>query len=129
MNIEVIATAKIYPSEDANKVITAIKNVINNAVIKINDDNVIAIANGRDALRLIHQQLKAREVLGVLKKRLLDNLIEKQTWFYINKQAAYAGVIVVCDDIEESPLDPIKIEIKSDNINYVIEWLTSKVRL
>ncbi len=124
MNIEVIATAKIYPSEDANKVITAIKNVIDNAVIKINDNNIIAIGKGKDALRLIYQQSKAREVLGVLKKRLLDNLIDKQTWFYINKQAAYAGVIVVCDDIEESPLGPIKIEIRSDKIDDVIEWLT-----
>lgn len=125
MNIEVVATAKVYPSEDVNKVIDAIKNVINNTIIKVVDNNVIAIAKGKDALRLIYQQSKSRETVGVLKKKLFDNLTDDQTWFYINKQAAHAGTIVVCDDIQESPLGPIKIEIRSNDINAVIEWLTN----
>ena len=126
MNIEIIATAKIHNSEDANKVVDAIKNVVANAIITIDDGNVIAVSRGRDALRIIHQQAKAREVLGVLKKKLLDNLVDNQTWFYINKQAAYAGVVVICDEAQESPLGPIKIEIRSDEINNVIEWLANK---
>jgi predicted RNA binding protein with dsRBD fold (UPF0201 family) len=45
------------------------------------------------------------------------------TWFYVNKQAATKGIIVLVDNEEESPLGPIKISIKSENILNVIGWL------
>lgn len=124
MSVEVIATAKVYLSEDINKVIEAIKNVIPNASIKAEEYNVIGIANGKEALMEIHRQTKAKEILGILRKRLLNNLLDNHTWFYLNKQAAYAKVVVICEEAEESPLGPIKVEIKSNDIDSIIEWLT-----
>ncbi|MEM3002335.1 MAG: RNA-binding domain-containing protein [Candidatus Nitrosocaldaceae archaeon] len=121
--LEIIVSARLNYSEDASKVIHAIKNIID-AEVNIEDNKVIAMANKKEALRIIYKQARAREILGVLKKVLLDNLRDDKTWLYLNRQAAYAGVIVVCDDEKESPLGPIKVEIRSDSLHSFIDWLT-----
>lgn len=123
-DISIIATAKVNPSEDVKKIVHAVKNVINNPDIKIDDDNVIATSEGKQGLMFIREQCMRREVLGVLKRILLENLVDDHTWFYVNKQAAYAGIIAICEDERESPLGPIKVEIKAKDIDGLIEWLT-----
>tara|TARA_B100001750_G_scaffold182781_1_gene151475 strand:- start:172 stop:339 length:168 start_codon:yes stop_codon:yes gene_type:complete len=47
------------------------------------------------------------------------------TWFYLNKQAAFANVITLCDEEAQSPLGPIKVVLHSKNIEDVIDWLVS----
>ncbi len=51
------------------------------------------------------------------------NLTNNSTWFYLNKQAAYADKIAICEESDESPLGPIKIVLSSNNIERIIEWL------
>jgi len=46
-------------------------------------------------------------------------------WFYLNKQAAFANVTVLCDEADESSLGPIKVVLHSTNIEDVKEWLVS----
>lgn len=124
MKEKIVVKTNIQPSEDPIKVIKAVKNIID-ADVELKDNNeVIALADDRKALRIIYEQSRTREILGVLEKKLIDNLSNDRTWFYLNKQAAYAGVVVICDDPNESPLGPIKVEIISENINEIIKWLT-----
>jgi predicted RNA binding protein with dsRBD fold (UPF0201 family) len=47
------------------------------------------------------------------------------TWFYLNKQAAFANVIALCDEADESSLGPITVVLHSKNIEDVIDWLVS----
>ena len=47
------------------------------------------------------------------------------TWFYLNKQAALAGKIAICENASESPLGPITVTITSLGINSVTDWLVS----
>jgi hypothetical protein len=56
---------------------------------------------------------------------LENNLDGDETWFYLNKQAAFADSIALCEHDNESPLGPIKITIRSKNIERIMEWLTS----
>jgi len=44
----------------------------------------------------------------------------------LNKQAALANTIVLCDEPEESPLGPIKIILTSKGIEQIIDWLVLK---
>jgi predicted RNA binding protein with dsRBD fold (UPF0201 family) len=55
----------------------------------------------------------------------MRNMTEDSTWFYLNKQAAFVNVPVLCDEADESPLGPIKVVLHSTNIEDVIEWLVS----
>ena len=52
-------------------------------------------------------------------------MTDDSTWFYLNKQAAFASVITLCDEVDESSLGPIKVVLHSTNIENVIEWLVS----
>jgi predicted RNA binding protein with dsRBD fold (UPF0201 family) len=50
-------------------------------------------------------------------------LDDYSTWFYLNKQVATKGIMVLVEDESESPLGPIRVDLKSNNIERVIEWL------
>ncbi len=121
--LEIIVSTKVYPSEDINKVIKAVKNVIKED-IKKDDNNIFLISRDKEVLDHIYNTFRERKVLGVLRRKLLENMRGDTTWFYLNKQAAYINILVICDDPKESPLGPIKVEIRSSNINAIIESLT-----
>ena len=55
----------------------------------------------------------------------IQNLSGNSTWFYLNRQAAYVDVIALCNEEDESPLGPIEIILDSQQIEQVIDWLTS----
>jgi hypothetical protein len=55
----------------------------------------------------------------------MRNMTEDSTWFYLNKQAAFANVITLCDEVGESSLGPITVVLRSKNIEDVIDWLVS----
>ena len=47
-----------------------------------------------------------------------------QAVLLLNKQAATVGIAALCDDPNESPLGPIVLRIRSQNILELIDWLT-----
>jgi uncharacterized protein len=74
-------------------------------------------------LSTLYNQVRDRSITSVLRRLLLSNLEKSSTWFYINKQVSTLGIIVLVDDEIESPLGPIRINLRSNNIDRVIEWL------
>ncbi len=74
-------------------------------------------------LSTLYNQVRDRSIISVLRRLLLSNLEKSSTWFYINKQVSTLGIIVLVDDEIESPLGPIRINLRSNNIDRVIEWL------
>jgi predicted RNA binding protein with dsRBD fold (UPF0201 family) len=40
----------------------------------------------------------------------------------LNKQAAFAGVVAIVEEEDESPLGPIKITIKNLDIDKIFKW-------
>jgi uncharacterized protein len=74
-------------------------------------------------LSTLYNQVRDRSIISVLRRLLLSNLEKSSTWFYINKQVSTLGIIVLVDDEIESPLGPIRINLRSTNIDRVIEWL------
>ncbi|MCS6767978.1 MAG: hypothetical protein NZ517_04475 [Candidatus Nitrosocaldus sp.] len=119
---------KVYPSEDPSKVIKAIKNVIDGIEPVHEDDTVRARASGIHALSTMKRQIQSRQVMNTFRRIMLENESEDgyATWLYLNKQAAYAGSVVVCEDAGESPLGPIRVTIRSRGVRIrkIIDWLT-----
>ena len=52
-----------------------------------------------------------------------SNKYGNQTWFLLNKQAAFMNKVVLCEDESDSPLGPIKIILESDAIDNLINSL------
>lgn len=119
------AYCSIYPSEDPKKVEKAVSNVLDDVEIKINKDTLKATSQNIKSLNKIYETIHSHKTQKIYRRHLHRNLMDDSTWFYLNKQAAFAQVVTLCDEADESPLGPIKVILSSKNIESLIEWLIS----
>ena len=119
------AYCSIKPSEDPKKVEQAVSNVLVDMDVNINKNTLKATSRNLASLSRISETIKARKTQNVYRRQLNQNLVEDSTWFYLNKQAAFANTVALCSEAEESPMGPIKIILNSNDIERVIEWLIS----
>ena len=122
-SIEVFCT--INPSEDLQKIETAILNILPDIEINKNNMQITGISKKIESLSRIFEIIHNRRITNVYRRTLNQNLSENSTWFYLNRQAAYVDVIALCNEEDESPLGPIEIILDSQQIEQVIDWLTS----
>ena len=115
----------INESEDVNKVRTAVSNILTDMDEKITDNSLAANSSNYESLTKIYETMRTRKTKTAYRRHLMRNMTEDSTWFYLNKQAAFANVIALCDEADESPLGPIKVVLHSKNIEDVIDWLVS----
>ena len=115
----------INESEDTNKVRTAVSNILTDIDEKITDNSLVANSNNYESLTKIYETMRTKKTKTAYRRHLMRNMTEDSTWFYLNKQAAFANVIALCDEEDQSPLGPIEVVILSKNIEDVIDWLVS----
>ena len=117
----------INESEDVNKVKTAVSNILTDMDETINDSSFVANSNNYESLTKIYETMRTRKIKSAYRRHLMRNMTEDSTWFYLNKQAAFADVIALCDEEDQSPLGPIEVVLHSKKIEDVIDWLVSDV--
>ena len=127
VDCKVSAYCTINASEDINKVRASLSNVLIDMVEKLTEDSLTANSNNYESLTKIYETIRSRRSKSAYRKHLLRNMTEDSTWFYLNKQAAFADVIALCDEADESPLGPITVVLRSKNIEDVIDWLASDI--
>ena len=115
----------INASEDITKVRTSLSNILIDMDEKIIGDSLIGNSNNYESLARIYETMRSRKTKSAYRHHLMRNMTEDSTWFYLNKQAAFANVIALCDEEDQSPLGPIKVVLHSKNIEGVIDWLVS----
>jgi predicted RNA binding protein with dsRBD fold (UPF0201 family) len=125
-NCKIDAYCTINPSEDQIKVEQAISNILPDIEVQISDDSLKATSQNLEILSNIFEVIHSRKIQRVYRRFLNNNLRNDSTWFYLNKQAAFSNTVALCDEAEESPLDPIKIILTSKNIEEIIDWLVSE---
>jgi predicted RNA binding protein with dsRBD fold (UPF0201 family) len=123
--VYVAAETIINPSEEPNKVIKCLINTVNGGFPKINEEGNLAIVEteGIHALHHIRVGVKSRFTAGVLRRLFENNRSNNKTWFLLNKQAAYSGVIAIVESSDESTLGPILVTIDSRDLDHVLKWL------
>jgi len=92
---------------------------------KITGDSLIANSSNYESLTKIYETMRSRRSKSAYRRHLMRNMSKDSTWFYLNKQAAFANVVALCDEMDESPLGPIKVVLHSKHIEDVIDWLVS----
>jgi len=122
IDCKISAYCAINPSEDIDKIRTAVSNVLIDMDEKIVGNSLIANSNNYESLSKIYEIIRAKNIKKVYRRNLRQNIVDDSTWFYLNKQAAFANVIALCDEDTQSPLGPIKIVLQSKNIRDVIDW-------
>ena len=127
VNCKVSAFCTINASEDLEKVRTAVSNILTDMDEKITGDSLVVNSSNYESLTKIYETMRSRRTKSAYRRHLMRNMAKDSTWFYLNKQAAFANVIALCDEADESPLGPIKVVLHSKNIEDVIDWLVSDI--
>lgn len=122
--------AEVNPTEDLEKVKLAVENVFGVLSFKIKSRTwgnlLVASSNGLEGLTKFSILLKREQILAAARKVFRRVRDEKSITFYLNKQVAYAGHISFSEQIGESPLGPIKVRIRTNSPQKLINWLAPK---
>ncbi|TLX90628.1 MAG: hypothetical protein E6K94_06475 [Thaumarchaeota archaeon] len=124
-SVELKIETVLNPSEDPDKVKKCLLNVANGCQPAIKNGYLVATCKGMLSLHHIRVGVRSKSSSAVLRKLLEWNRKDNLTWFFLNKQAAYCGVISLAERDEESTLGPIRVTITSNKLDKVIEWLLS----
>lgn len=123
LNCKIEVSASVNPSEDPEKVKKAISNILSISNIKTGDFYIMAETNNFQLMEKIYESVHSSRAQKVLQRQLKKHMNNNSTWFFLNKQAAFVGKVVLCESEDESPLGPLKITLSSSNINKIIDNL------
>ncbi len=125
--LKVSVEAEINPSEDVEKVKRAVASLFCKDFIegcKVAGRTLVCESSSYICLRKIYEQIRNRRTMAVFRRLLRENRSDEGTWIYLNRQAAYMGKVVVCEEEQESPLGPIIVKFYVDDPDSFIEWIT-----
>ena len=121
---------EINPTEDPEKIRTSVDNIFWNVDFERQTKrgkNLLCVkATGIDSLTKIYNLLRRERILDAARGVLFGGLGEKSLTFYFNKQVAYVGHLSFSEPEAESPLGPIRVQIRCDNPRELIDWLAPK---
>lgn len=122
-----VLEATVSPSEDPERVSTAIRKVLGDAVCDASVSSRSARLSTEDPRALVHirDQLRDRHVRAAARRQMLLNSSGRTASLMLNRQAAAAGVVALCGSPKESPLGPIYLTLRSEKIASAIDWLTA----
>ena len=123
INCKIEMFSSVNPSEDPDKIKMAISNILPYSTIKTENYSINAISKELRSFEKIYETIHNNGFQKVFSRNLEKNLENNTTWFYLNKQTAFVGRIVICEEAEESPLGPIKTILTSSNIDGIIDWI------
>ena len=127
---DVHVEVEVNPTEDPEKVRSAVENIFGSIEFEVKPHGrgslLIAKAKGIDGLTKLYNLLRREGIRDATRGVLFDGLGEKYIVFYLNKQVAYAGHISFSKPVAESPLGPIRVQIRCDKPRELIEWLAPK---
>ena len=116
---------QINPSEDPEKVKLAVNNIFPDIKLEIFDTEITGKTNNFSALSQISKSIHERNIKNAYQRILKNNNDGESTWFYLNKQAAFVNTVALCSEANESSLGPIKVILRSNDIEHVIESITN----
>jgi predicted RNA binding protein with dsRBD fold (UPF0201 family) len=127
--ILVEAEVEVRPSEDIEKVKTALSKVLTGSI------DTVQTGQNRFILRLNSNQRSSLEKLKMIIQRdrirtaaraVLNRHMQGETLeVFLNKQVAHAGHVSFSQPEGESPLGPIRLVIRASNLPDIVDWLTS----
>jgi len=116
---------EINPSEDSEKVRLAVNNVFPDIELEVSGSNVVGETNDIQILSQISKSIHEKNTKNTYQRILKKNNDGSSTWFYLNKQAAFVNTVALCSEANESSLGPIKVILRSNDIQQIIDSITN----
>lgn len=125
--------AEVRPTEDLEKVLTAVKNIFNGRITVENKGNGYFLVKGEsysvESLLKLHELLRMYRILDAARKNLVKGTKENTIIFMLHKQAAFVKRISFVDSERESPLGAIVFTIETSDPDKLIDWLAPKTSM
>ena len=109
-------TCPLYPSEDPEKVKTALLKVFPNAALEESD---MGIKGTTDNLDRFSKQIRKQKILDTTRSVMLHGKRGDRTRIFLNKQVAFVGKISFCE--EKTILGTMKVVIIDEDIDGLID--------
>ena len=109
-------TCPVYPSEDPEKVKTAILKVFPNATLEESD---MGIRGTTEDLDRFSKQIRKQKILDTTRSVMLHGKRGDRTRIFLNKQVAFVGKISFCE--EKTILGTMKVVIIDEDIDGLID--------
>jgi len=126
VNVEV----QVNPTEDLKKVKRAVENIFGAVTFNVKPKTwgqlLIVKTSGTEGLTKLSNLLKREQILAAARKVFRSGMDDNSVTFYLNKQVAYAEHISFSQQTAESPLGPIKVQIRCCNPRKLIDWLAPR---
>ena len=116
---------EINPSEDPEKVRTAVSNIFPEIELEVSDSDISGKTNNIEILSQVTKSIHEKNTKNSYQRILRKNNDGDSTWFYLNKQAAFVNTVALCSEANESSLGPIKVILRSNDIQHIIDSITN----
>jgi len=124
-HVEITVTTPVNLTEDKQKVIFALNNLFPKSELNEKKNTISIKGDSFKILEKLKEKIRSKKSLAVLKRIIYNNYHMEKTWFFVNKQAAFADVVAIVENEDESPLGPIKISINGCTLELVNKWFES----
>ncbi|MBS7659617.1 MAG: RNA-binding domain-containing protein [Candidatus Bathyarchaeia archaeon] len=130
--IEIRVEVEVNPTESEEKVRRAVENVLGPLPLEFKphpqgEGGILVVeAKGFETLSKFYNLLRRERICDAARTILFEGLIGDTIIFYLNKQVAYVGHISFSKAFAESPLGPIKVQVRCSDPRQFIDWLAPK---
>jgi len=115
----------INQSEDTEKVKLAVNNIFPDIELEISETEISGKTNNISTLSQISKSIHEKNIKNTYQRILKNNNDGESSWFYLNKQAAFVNTVALCSEANESSLGPIKVILRSNDIEQIIDTITN----
>lgn len=126
--VKIDVEAAVYPTESAEKIERAVRNVLGEIALKRTTRGDILVLEGHlddiESLRHLKELLKRLRIRDAARAYFTRIASGEFLTFGLNKQAAYTGRVSFYHS-REAPLGPIQVTVKGD-IEQVIRYLSER---
>ena len=131
--ISVEVEAMVYPTEDREKVIAAISNVVtvqdvSELEVRPGIHVVRGRGSGKECLVKLQNLLRQDRIRDAARALLYSAITTNGLLFHLNKQVAFVNHVSFCSAEGESPLGPITVKVQCSNPTMVIDWLAPGIQ-
>jgi predicted RNA binding protein with dsRBD fold (UPF0201 family) len=121
---------EVNPTEDEVKVKRAVENIFSSLQFELKllkrGGSLTAKGGGTDGLTKLYNLLRRDRIRDATRSVLYKGISGRSIIFYLNKQVAYAGHVSFSQPSGESPLGPIRVEIRCEDPRKIIDWLAPR---
>lgn len=129
-DVEVRVEVEVNPTESVEKVRRAVENIFGSIQMELKPlpkgEILAAELKGLESLTKFYNLLRRERIRDAARAVLFEGLSGNTICFYLNKQVAFVGHVSFSKAVAESPLGPIKVQIKCDDPGKLIDWLAPK---